>query len=294
MKFKRIEAVAEKRKDESMVSTATLIAVIITFCISFVLPIVAWIVYGVRNKGKGVWMAWLLGAVGFFIMQMIIRIPIMNMLALTAGFQSFVTNHYVLYCLVVAFTAGLFELIGRYAVAKILAKNLTYEKGFAAGLGHGGIEAIVLIGMMYLNNIIYIGMINSGAFDGIVEQTAALGVDTTSLLAMKDGLLHTGSALFLMAGYERILTMILHVALSLVVCYFVSKKEDIKGILICLVCHWMVDFISPLINGMATEYLGNVISQTTAYIIVYLFLTAVALVSVVAMLKLKKKWNNNI
>lgn len=92
LKFKRIEAVAEKRKDESMVSTATLIAVIITFCISFVLPIVAWIVYGVRNKGKGVWTAWLLGAVGFFIMQMIIRIPIMNMLALTAGFQSFVTK----------------------------------------------------------------------------------------------------------------------------------------------------------------------------------------------------------
>lgn len=277
-----------------MVSTVTLIAVIITFCICTILPIVAWIVYGVRNKGKGVWTAWLLGAAGFFVMQIIIRTPILNLLALSSGFQSFVTNHYVIYCLILAFTAGLFEVIGRYAVAKILAKNLTYEKGFSAGLGHGGIEAIVLIGMTYLNNMLYIGMINSGAFDGIVEQTAALGVDTTSLLAVKDALVNTNSTVFLLAGYERILTMVLHVALSLTVCYFVSKKQDIKGILLCLVCHWMVDFIAPLVNGMATEYMGNMISQTTAYIIIYLFLTAVAVVSIFAIINIKKKWNNNI
>lgn len=273
-----------------MVSTSTLITVVITFIISGILPLVVWLVYGVKNKGKGAFTAWLIGAAGFFIMQVIIRIPILNMLALTAGFQSFVENHYVLYCVVMAFTAGLFELIGRYVVAKIMAKNLTYERGFAAGLGHGGIEAIIIIGMTYLNNLLYIGMINSGTFDGIVEQTAALGVDTTSLVGIKDALIHANSAVFLLAGYERILTMILHVALSLSVCYFVSKKQDSKGILICLVCHCLVDFVAPLVNGMATEYLGNMISQTTAYIIVYVFLTAVAVVSVVAILNVRKKW----
>lgn len=273
-----------------MVSTSTLIAVVITFVISGILPLVIWIVYGVKNKGKGAFTAWLLGASGFFVMQMVIRIPILNMLALTAGFQSFVANHYVLYCFSASFTAGLFELIGRYAVAKILAKDLTYEKGFAAGFGHGGIEAIVLIGMTYINNMLYIGMINSGVFDGIVEQTATLGIDTTSLVAVKDALIHANSAVFLLAGYERILTMILHVALSLSVCYFVSKKQDIKGILICLTCHCLIDFVAPLVNGMATEYMGNVISQTTAYIIVYLFLTAVAVLSVVAILNIRKRW----
>lgn len=273
-----------------MVSTSTLMAVIITFFISAILPIVVWLVYGMKNKGKGAFTAWLLGAAGFFVMQIIIRIPIMNTIAITAGFQSFVANHYILYCFVMAFTAGFFELIGRYVVAKILAKNLAYEKGFAAGLGHGGIEAIILIGMTYINNMLYIGMINSGAFDGMVEQTAALGVDTTSLVAVKDTLIHANSAVFLLAGYERVLTMILHIALSLSVCYFVSKKQDIKGILICLACHWMVDFVAPLINGMATEYLGNVISQTTAYIIVYVFLTSVAVMSVVAILNIRKKW----
>lgn len=273
-----------------MVSTATLVTVIITFCISTILPITVWIAYGLKNKGKGVWTAWLLGAAGFFVMQIIIRTPILSLLSFSTGFQVFVANHYVLYCLVLAFTAGLFEVIGRYAVAKIMSKSLTYEKGIAAGLGHGGIEAIVLIGMTYLNNLVYIGMINSGAFDGIVEQTAALGVDTTSLLAVKDALINTNSAVFLLAGYERILTMVLHVVLSLAVCYFVSKKQDIKGIVICLLCHWMVDFTAPLVNGMATEYVGNLLSQTMAYVIVYVFLTAVAVVSVVAILNIRKRW----
>lgn len=274
-----------------MISTSTLITVIITFIISAILPLVVWIAYGIKNKGKGVWTAWLLGAAGFFIMQVIIRIPILNMISLTAGFQAFVENQYVLYCFVAAFTAALFELIGRYVVAKIMSKNLTYERCFAAGLGHGGIEAIIIIGMTYLNNMLYIGMINSGAFDSIVEQTAALGVDTASLVAIKDALINTHSAVFLLAGYERILTMIFHLAMSLIVCYFVSKKQDIKGILICLTCHFMVDFISPLLNGMATKYLGNVISQTTAYIMVYVFMTAVAVAAVVTILNIRKKWN---
>lgn len=273
-----------------MISTSTLITVIITFIISAILPLMVWIAYGIKNKGKGVWTAWLLGAAGFFIMQVIIRIPILNMISLTAGFQAFVENQYVLYCFVAAFTAALFELIGRYVVAKIMAKNLTYERSFAAGLGHGGIEAMIIIGMTYLNNLLYIGMINSGTFDVIVEQTVALGVDTTSLVAVKDALINTNSAVFLLAGYERILTMIFHLTMSLIVCYFVSKKQDLKGILICLVCHWIIDFIAPLVNGMATGYMGNVISQTTAYIIVYVFLTIVAVVSVVAIANIRKKW----
>lgn len=276
-----------------MVSVTTIIAVIITFCVSTVLPILGLIIYGIKNKGKGIWSAWFLGAAGFFIMQMVIRTPILNLLATGQGFMEFATKYFVIYCFVMAFTAALSEVIGRYAVAKIMSKKLTYQRGIAAGLGHGGIEAIVIIGMPYLNNLIYIGMINGGTFDGIVEQTAALGVDTTSLLAIKDNLLHMNSAMYLLAGYERILTMILHVALSLLVCYFVSRKEDWKGIVVCILCHSLVDFVAPFIHGCATEYMGNLISVNTSYVIVYLFLTVAAVASVLVLKNIKKKWCNN-
>lgn len=273
-----------------MVGTGTIVAVCITLSICLIVPLIVYIVYGVNNKGKGVWTAWLLGAAGFFVMQIIIRTSILSILSLNEGFLSFVESHYVLYCFILALSAALFELLGRYAVAKIMCKNLTYERGFAAGLGHGGIEAMVLVGMTYISNLLYIVMINLGTFDAMVEQTVALGVDTASLTALKDTLVGSSPFIFLLAGYERILTVIFHVAMSLMVCYFVSRKKDVIGMGICLLCHCLVDFIAPMINGMATEYLGNIISTTTAYVIVYIFLTAVAVASVFGIRAIRKQW----
>lgn len=274
-----------------MVGTSTIIAICVTLCISLILPLVIYIIYGVKNKGKGVWTAWLLGAAGFVVLQLFIRLPILSVLGLSEGFQLFATNHYVIYCLVLAFTAGLFEVAGRYAVAKILSRKMTFERGVAAGLGHGGIEAMLLIGMTYINNLIYCIMINTGSFATIIAQTEAAGVDASQLVAVEEALINTSSVTFLLAGYERILTMILHLALSLIVCYFVSCKKDWQGILICLACHTVVDFVTPLLSGLATEYMGNVISANTSYVIVYAFLTVVAVVSGIVIVKLKKKFN---
>ena len=83
-----------------MVGVSTIIAVCVTLFISLVLPIVVYIMYGVKNKGKGVWTAWLLGAAGFFVFQMIIRVPILNLLSLNAGFVAFLQEHYILYCFI--------------------------------------------------------------------------------------------------------------------------------------------------------------------------------------------------
>lgn len=273
-----------------MVSTSAIIAVCVTLFLTLILPILVYIAYGMRNKGKGVWTAWLLGAAGFFVMQVIIRLPIVSVLSMIPGFTLFTQRHYVLYCFILAFTAGLFEVIGRYAVAKILAKNISFTKGVAAGLGHGGIEAMVLIGMTYINNLLYIIMINSGSYDAIIEQTAALGVDTSQLIMIREALLTTSAGMFYLAGYERVLTMIFHTALSLLVCYFVWKKKDIQGIIICLVIHTLVDFVSPILSGLSTDYLGSVVSQNIAYVLIYTFLTIVAVFSVLMVRWIKKQW----
>lgn len=273
-----------------MISTSTIIAVCITLFVSLILPLIIYIVYGVKNKGKGVWTAWLLGAAGFFVMQVIIRVPIVNVLSMLPGFTLFVQRHYVLYCLILAVTAALFEVIGRYAVAKILSKKLSFTKGVAAGLGHGGIEAMVLIGMTYINNLLYIVMINSGSYDMLIEQTAAMGVDASPLLTIRETLLAASAGMFYLAGYERVLTMILHTALSLLVCYFVWKKKDVLGILVCVLIHTIVDFVSPLLSGLSTDYLGSVMSQNTAYVLIYAFLTLIAAGSVIVIVRIKKLW----
>ena len=276
-----------------MVSTASMIAIIITLFITLIAPVIVWIIYGVKNKGKGVWKALALGAAGFVLLQMIIRMPILNIVSLIPGFGTFVAEYYVVYCLILAFTAALFEVVARFGVAKILQKKINYEQGVAAGLGHGGIEAILIVGMTYINNLLYAIMINSGTFAQTIEAVAATdttGTAEAQLLAIQASLVEAPSYLFYLAGYERVLTVIFHTAMSLLVCYLVYKKKAVLGVSIAFVAHFLVDFIAPLINGLATPYLGSVISEGTAYVIIYSFLTVVAVASFVVIVMIGKKW----
>ncbi len=266
-----------------MVGTASILAMVVTLFISTVLPILVYIVYGVKNKGKGVWTAWLIGAAGFTIMQLVIRTPILSLLSLSAGFVTFAKEHYTMYVLVLAFTAALFELVARYVIAKILQKKQFFEKAVAVGLGHGGIEAIALIGLAYVNNILYSLMINTGVYDTLVSQTASMGVDTTSLLVAKASLIETSPTMFLLAGYERILTMILHVAMTVLVFYFVKKKKDIVGIILCLLIHTLIDFVPAFLVG--------IMAANLAYIITYTFLTVMAVLGIIILVVIKKKWS---
>lgn len=265
-----------------MVSTVSLIAMVITLLICMAVPIVALIIYAVKNKGKGVLLAWLLGAAGFFVMQIIIRTPILSLLSLNEGFLKFANEYYVIYVLLLAFTAALFEVVARFVAALVLKKKACYEAAFGAGLGHGGIEAMFLIGMTYVNNLLYSIMINTGAFDTMIESTAQMGVDTQALLDVKSALIDTAPSMFLLAGYERILTMILHVAMTVLVFYFVYKKKSAIGIVLCLLIHTVIDFVPAFLVG--------ILSANIAYIITYAFLTIMAIVGIIVLVVIKKKW----
>ncbi len=265
-----------------MVSTVSLLAMVVTLLICMVVPIAALIIYAVKNKGKGVWLAWFIGAAGFFVMQIIIRSPILSLLSLNEGFAKFANENYIVYFLILAFTAALFEVVARFVGALILKKKQCYEVAVGAGLGHGGIEAMFLIGMTYINNLLYSAMINTGTYDAMVESTAQIGVDVQALLDVKTSLVETAPSMFLLAGYERILTMILHVAMTVLVFYFVNKKKNAIGIILCLLIHTIIDFVPA--------FLMRILAANMAYIVIYTFLTVMAIVGIVVLVVIRKNW----
>ena len=273
-----------------MVSTSAILACVFTLAVSLILPVAVLVVYAVKNRKQGIVPAWLLGAAGFFVPQMLIRLPILNAVGAMPGFIAFSQKHIFLYALSLAFTAGLFELAGRFAVAKLLArKNLTWKRSLAAGLGHGGIEAMIIVGMTYINNLVIIAMINSGAFETFIAQTAALGGDISQLTMARDALLTTPATLFLLAGFERILTMTVQAAMSMVVCWGVHVKKPWKGVLACLLMHTLIDTTAG-ISLLATGAGGNVLPQTAAYVIIYAILTLAAVLSVLLLRQIRRRW----
>ena len=265
-----------------MVPVSTIIACVITLLVSLILPVGILMVFAAKHKKQGILTAWLLGAAGFFVTQILIRLPILTALQSQSWFVSFANSHLFAYAFTLAFTAGLFELAGRFGVAKILEKKLTWNRSLAVGLGHGGIEAMLLIGMTYVNNLAYIAMINSGTFDTTLAQAAAMGVDVTQLELVKQQLITMPPVLFLLAGLERILAMTAHIAMSALVCYGVAHKKVLPCTLVCLGIHTFIDL---------TAGISLVLPQTTAYCVIYAILLAVAIFSLYTLKTLRCRWN---
>lgn len=268
-----------------MVPAATVITCCVTLFASLILPVLVLILLAVRCRKQGILSAWLLGAAGFFVPQILIRLPVLTVLQKQSWFGNFAQNSLFLYAFGLAFSAGLFELAGRFAVAKLMQKKLTFRRSLAAGLGHGGIEAMLLIGMTYVNNLIYIVMINSGYFDSLIAQTAGLGVDISQLELIRTQLSGASPALFLLAGLERILAMTGHVAMSMLVCYGIARGKTGICVLLCLVIHTLMDL---------TAGLSMVLPQAIAYSVIYAILTIMAVLSLLVIRELFRRWKKEV
>lgn len=202
-----------------------LYAMLFTLIISFLLPIALWIIF--RRKDKRLSSAVIAGAIGFIIPQFIIRIPILQKLSANEQWISFAINNKILHIALLAVTTALFETAGRLLVFKgILRKRLSYNAALGAGIGHGGAESIGLIGVTYLNNVILSFMINSGTAPYI-----------------KNALIDTPASTFLAAGIERVFTIPFHIALSVLLCLFITKGKTVLGTFICIAIHFSIDFI---------------------------------------------------
>lgn len=231
------------------VSTSAIVAMFVTLVICIGLPVVLLLVFR-KKMGKGVTSAFLAGALGFFIPQAMIRIPALQGLALLDGFTDFVQTHFWIYAVLLALSAGLFETVGRLVVFKTVLKNrTTYNAALCAGLGHGGIEAAYLVGLTYVNNLVLSFMINNGsAFDVLTGQ----GLEADQASQLITTMTQTSPTTFYLAGFERIFTIGLHIGLSMLLAYGITRKQTTKYFVLVMLLHTMVDFVA--IAGQAAGW----------------------------------------
>jgi len=192
---------------------------------------------------KGVFAAWAAGTLGFIIPQLLIRIPVLQFLVTLPEIRQFTETYPYIYVLLLALTAGLFESAGRLLVLKILLrKKLSYMAGLASGAGHGSIEAILLTGLTYVNNLIVSFFINAGLLKTIIPNNPAMEE------SIRQAILGTPSYMFLIGGLERIFTMMLHAALSVLLVYFILNRRAVLGFFTITLIHFAVDFSAGLMQ----------------------------------------------
>jgi len=207
---------------------------IVSAVISFGLPIILFLVWRKKYELKVIPM--LFGAAAFFLFAMTLE-QIMHMLVLRPGADGSIAladNSPVLYMLYGVFAAGVFEETARFLSFLLLKKKYDgIGTGLSYGIGHGGIEAILVAGLAMISSIAMSVTINSG--------NAAIFGSNPAVLAQIETLIGTAPALILLSGIERIIAVSVHISLSMLVWCAVKVKGKMWLYPVSIVLHAIVN-----------------------------------------------------
>jgi uncharacterized membrane protein YhfC len=249
------------------ISNSVLAGFIFSAVAELLLPIIILLVLCLKHKISMKPM--FLGAAAFFVSQMCLRIPILQVLGTQSWFKSF-TLHIIPYFIVLAVTAGLFEETARYVFAgSFLKKQRAFRDALAFGLGHGFCEVILLTGMAQINNIIYTVMINNGTFSTITSTLPAAKRQQllAAMLAVKPEMIYIGVL-------ERVFAVTFHVFATVLI-FKALREHKIRYYFWALAAHALLDF-----GAVSLSHYGNIwISEGFTFV--------VALVSLFFIFKMK-------
>lgn len=198
---------------ESLLATAPawVAVTLLAITIQVVVPLVAgWV--AVRRLGVG-WRFFWYGALVFFVSQMVARLPLVQVgqVLLQDALSSTVVQW--IWIVVLSFSAGLFEEGGRWIGYRWLFRpeERTWRPAVVYGLGHGGLESMVLIaGLGVLSLVGLLAMTSTDLSQLQPEQREAVQAQLAAVAAQP--------AWFpLLGAWERLSAMTIHVGLSLIV-----------------------------------------------------------------------------
>lgn len=193
--------------------------------VAILLPVALTIFW--RRRSAAPWRALWAGVLVFFVSQVVLRIPWQAPLAVylskkTGGSGALWTGFLLFSCL----TAGLFEETGRFMAYRTLLKNERNPRAAVFyGIGHGGLESILLVGLSLVGVLIAAHLAAAGAIP------PGPGLD-----ALRKQLVDLTPVAALAAGFERVSAIGLHIALSLVVLQ-VFTRSGLRWLWISIALH---------------------------------------------------------
>jgi len=228
-----------------MVSTLSLAGMVFSLLLSFLFPLILAIIF-IRKYKTGI-LPFVTGA-GIFIFFALILEQLIHLLVLGAKspIAETIKASPFLLGMYGGFAAGIFEETGRLiAFLFILRKTRDWSHGVVYGIGHGGIEAWILLSWTYVNNLVISLMVNGGQLDTI--KSALTPVQIKAIDQGVQTLISTDSSLFFIAGIERVLTVIIHIGLSLLVLLAVRNRKYYYFVLAILL-HAALNFTAVYMN----------------------------------------------
>lgn len=201
---------------------------------------------------KVAWRYAAFGALIFFTFQLITRVPLIQVAQyFLQGALKSSKPLLIAFLLIAALTAGIFEEVGRYLGYRWFMgrEEKTWAKGVMYGLGHGGLESVVLVAGLSILQLVNVWLVISTNLGIIpVSQRATAAKQLAALVAQP-------SWLPLLGGWERICAIAAHVAFSLIVLQ-VFQRHSFGWLWLAIGLHALLDAVSVLVPQFV--HLGSV------------------------------------
>ena len=234
--------------------------IIITTVVAFLFPICLAIFW--KTKTNCYWLAFATGALCFmifaYVLEGLVNVYLINVNETTSYF---LMSNPLAYGVFGALMAGLFEETGRLFGFKLLLKNHK-EKDVSVGygIGHGGIECVLVLGVNYLLYVFVIlgGSLGDPASDAVVLQM--INSIQTSIIPL--------------AMFERIISIILHISLSIFVYKAANKTKSFYLYPFAILLHMISDVPAGLYQaGLITNAI--LVELLIAIITIVIFIFAI-------------------
>lgn len=219
------------------VSNLSMVGMAVSGLVAVLVPVVLCILVWKKTKAKFSSMLW---GCGTFVLFALILEQVLHAIVLTATGTA-ITDNIWLYALYGGVAAAVFEETGRFVTMKFaMKKNLNKQNAFMYGVGHGGIESILVVGMTQVSNLATSFMINGNQLESML---GTLGEEQkATVLESLSALWTTPESHFFISGIERMIAIALHLCLSILVYYGVKlgKKRFLAA---AAGAHFAADFI---------------------------------------------------
>ena len=207
----------------------------------------------------------LIGA-GVFVVFALVLESLVHQIVLKGPRGAAIPGNVRYYALYGGLMAGLFEETGRFLAMKFLLKKepTTAKAGVSYGLGHGGVEMMLLFGLTMISSFAMAVMINAGQTETLLSQVPAEAKD--QLVTQIDQIKDASAGSFLLGLWERFSALILQVSLSILV--WAAARKGGK---------WFWLFPAAILLHALVDGIAVILAKHTGTVAVELIILAIAI-----------------
>lgn len=233
--------------DFGHVSNEAFAAMALAAVLGVILPLIAALIWCKVKKER--FTTVLIGAATFMLFAIVLEKSLQSLvIGIDHPVSRFLYATPVLYALVIAIFPGVFEETGRYVAFKtVLRRRKNRETAISHGIGHGGFEAMFILGLTFAEYIVYGVMINNGTYGAMADALLASSPATPGLeqqfFTVAEQITSVTLGNIWVSLLERVFAILFHTGASMLVFYACKDPKKKWLYPLAIVLHTLIDFV---------------------------------------------------